>query len=163
MQLDSPHYLAELVRDTLYQRRVDHSCCIVCDPASEELEARGPSALPVIESVVLAEAEGNCPAYDRVRFREFPGLLSVMGVYFQISDRFSLHENAVIFLQRISFGVRLDALDAINRLVYWDKAIPKVLMDALKDLATNVTSEENAIIERIIERHPPRRWWKWAT
>ena len=162
MQTKANHEVATLVRDALYERRVEHDRSFVHDPAAAELEECGASAIPIIESVILSDAEGNCPVLERTRYNDFPGLLSVMRAYFVISDRCDLHHNAATFLESISFGVRLDALDAIHRLIYWDKALPNVIRGALTKIMEQVTPTERAIIEKILSRHK-RRWWQRAT
>lgn len=150
----------ELVRDTLYCRRRDNVGCIMHNLASDDLDAAGPTVLPVIEHVVVTDVEGRCTVFEDKRYEDFPGLLSVMRSYFNISDRFSLHANAVRFLCRISFGTRLDALDALHRLIYWDQPMPNEIQRALDDILPRITAPERVIINGILERHRKRRWWQ---
>ena len=162
MQTREENDVAAVVRDALYERRVEHDGCCIHDPAGAELESGGPSVLPIIESVIKTDAEGKCPVLGHLRHDEFPGLLSVMRAYFVVSDRSTLHQNAATFLESITFGVRLDALDAIDRLVYWDKPLPNLLRGALTKLQNQVTPTEKIIVDKILDRHR-RRWWQRAT
>lgn len=150
----------ELVRDALYCRRMGDCGCFVQNLGVEALDGMGPRILPVIESVILADVEGNCTVFERTRFEDFPGLLDVMHSYFDSSDRFSLHSVAVNFLRRISFGARLDALDAIHRLVYWDKPLPREFRVALADIMSVASAPERVAIEEILERQSTAREWR---
>jgi len=153
---------AVLVRDTLYCRRMGGGGCFIHNAAAEELDAWGPAILPIIETVVLADVDGNCPMFEDKRHDAFPGLRDLMWSYFGISDRFNLHANASSFLRRISFGARLDALDAIHRGAYWEKPLPAEFRATLADIRQHVTGDEREVIDAILQRHPPRKWWPWG-
>ena len=150
---ESAEQIATLIRDSLFEHRVELHGCFVHDPASKDLEECGASALPMIEAMILSDVEGNCHVFDDVRNDGFPGLLSVMRCYFMISDRFSLHANGAAFLRKITRGTRLAALDALHRLVYWDKLLPKPYESTLTELLPSVTPPEAALMNRILESH----------
>ena len=159
----SAEHIAKLVRDSLFEHRMEHHGCFVHDPAAQDLEECGASALPIIEAIILSDVEGNCHVFDHVRNNGFPGLLSVMRCYFMISDRFSLHANGVALLRAITMGTRLAALDALDRLVYWDKPLPKLYYTTLIELIPSVTPPETAKMNCILERHRKKHWWQRAT
>lgn len=104
--------LEELVRETLFERRLIRQGCFVGNQAGRELIASSVAALPAIERVIRDSVEPGI-AEGVATARAFHGLDYVLGAYLVIATK-SAPERAVAFLTSSCVALQVAALGAIR-------------------------------------------------
>lgn len=140
----------QLALDTLTERRAELHGCFHEDPARRELEEVGLEALPVIEQLVFEDVLESCPWEEWARHLAFPGLGSLLAVYFAIANRCGRIAEVGQFLERTYGGTRCVALDVLDRLIYRETPIPPEVLVVVRGIAVTGATPERAAAEKFL-------------
>ena len=140
--MDTTSEHLDLVHDALYRRDMKYEYCFAFNKAAERVQKVGADVLPVLEHVLREEVMPHYPSDPNAQFEKFPGMESLVVVYFHIAKDGHMNQ-AAEFLSSLRGPVLVEAIRAIG--IVWDHIIPDPFMPTIETLARTGSAEEREI------------------